>query len=95
MTPPTSDSLSEKEESLECRKCNDNLLSVLRYPSSKQRALLRTMRVQDKRRVDNKHDISLSTNKLKLDDYDLIVERNEPGLQFMILKQIYSSEKKQ
>ena len=53
------------------------------------------MGVQDKRRVDNKHDISLSTNKLKLDDSDLIVERNEPGLQFMILKQNYSSEKKQ
>ena len=27
------------------------------------------------------------------DDSDLIVERNEPSLQFMILKQNYSSEK--
>ena len=94
MTLPTSDNLSEKEESMECRKCNDNLLSVLRYPSSKQRALLHTMRVQDKRRVENKHDISLSMNKLNLDDSDLIVKRNEPGLQFVILKQNYSSEKK-
>ena len=89
MTPPTSDNLSEKEESLECRKCIDNILSVLQYSSSKQRALLHAMGVQDKRRVDNKHDISLFTNKLKLDDYDLIVERNEPGLQFIILKQNY------
>ena len=94
MTPPTSDNLSEKEESLECRKCIDNILSVLQYSSSKQRALLHTMRVQDKRRVENKHDISLSMNKLNLDDSDLIVKRNEPGLQFVILKQNYSSEKK-
>ena len=33
-------------------------------------------------------------NKLNLDDSDLIVKRNEPGLQFVILKQNYSSEKK-
>ena len=88
MTPPTSDNLSEKEESMGCRKCIDNLLSALRYPSSKQRALLHAVELQDKRRVDNTPDISLSTNKLKLDDSDLIVERNEPGLQFLILDRI-------
>ena len=93
MMPPTLDNLSEKEESLECRKCIDNLLSVLRCRSSKERALLHAMGVQDKIRVDNKYYIPLSTNKLKLDDSDIIVERNEPGLQFIILKQNYLNKK--
>ena len=92
MTPPTSDHLSEKKESPECRKCIDNLLSALRSPSSKQRALLHAMGAQNKGKVDNKRNVSLSTNKLKLDNSDLIVERNGPGLHFMIPKQNYSSE---
>jgi len=92
MTPSTLDHLSEKKESPDCRKCIDNLLSALRSPSSKQRALLHAMGVQNKSRLDNKHNVSSSTNKLKLDNSDLIVEKNGPGLQFMIPKQNYSSE---